>query len=111
MSSLERLAACSNVHVKLSGLLMPVCGFPYRATAPSASVNQIAEAIEPFITFAIQTFGVQRCQFASNFPVEKVAISYGSLYKAFCATVASRSPADQADLFAGNARRFYGIAR
>lgn len=108
---MERLAACGNVHVKLSGLLMPVCGFPFRTTDRSPSANEVADAIEPFITFAINVFGVKRCQFASNFPIEKVAISYDSLYRAYCEVVGSMSPADQADLFAHNAKRFYGIAR
>ena len=107
--SMGRLAACSNVHVKLSGLLMPVCGFAFRSTENAPSVNEVADAIGPFITFAIDMFGVERCQFASNFPVEKVAVGYATLYNAFRSLVASRPSADQSRLFAENTKCFYGV--
>ena len=32
---------------------------------------------------AIEIFGVERCMFASNFPVDGLRIGYGEMYAAF----------------------------
>jgi predicted TIM-barrel fold metal-dependent hydrolase len=90
------LAACENVHVKLSGLT--VVGRPWTL-----------EDNKPLIHEAIAMFGVERCMFASNFPVDGLWGSWDYLYRCFKAAVADRSLADREKLFAGNAARFYRI--
>ncbi|MCP5151678.1 MAG: amidohydrolase family protein [Chromatiales bacterium] len=58
---------------------------------------------------AIDLFGVDRCMFASNFPVSGLRITYRELYDAYKRMVADLAPAEQLALFHDNAARFYRI--
>ncbi len=93
---MEALGACPNVWCKLSGL--PVLGQPYTVAA-----NQ------PIILDAIRIFGVDRCMFASNFPVDGLKGSWDHLYTTYKRSVADFSLADREKLFAKNALAFYRI--
>ena len=57
----------------------------------------------------IAAFGVDRCMFESNFPVDKGSCSYGVLWNAFKRLAAGSSDAERAALFAGTARRVYRL--
>lgn len=54
-------------------------------------------------------FGVDRCMFASNFPVDKLLSDYDRLYNAFREIVKDFSTAEKQKLFNANAERFYRI--
>jgi len=90
------LAACANVNVKISGLGM----FDHVWTA---------ESIRPYVLETIATFGVERCMFASNFPVDRLHGSYRAIWEAFARITAGTSAAEQAALFRENARRIYRL--
>jgi predicted TIM-barrel fold metal-dependent hydrolase len=94
---MEALAACPNVCCKISGLV--VKGAPWTLAAN-----------RPIILDAISIFGVDRCMFASNFPVDGLKGSWDYLYSQFKRTVADLPIADRRKLFAENAARFYRIA-
>lgn len=66
-------------------------------------------SLKPFVLQVIETFGVERCMFASNFPVEKVHGSFGAFYAAYDAITAGFSDDERAALFAGSARRIYRL--
>jgi predicted TIM-barrel fold metal-dependent hydrolase len=93
---MEALAACPNVWCKLSGF--PVLGQPY-----TVANNQ------PIILDAIRMFGVDRCMFASNFPVDGLKGSWDHLYSTYKRAVAGFELADREKLFAKNALAFYRI--
>jgi predicted TIM-barrel fold metal-dependent hydrolase len=94
---MEALAALpNNVHCKISGLT--VLGQPWTLAA-----NQ------PIICDAIRIFGVERCMFASNFPVDGLKGSWDYLYSCFKKATAEMPPADRKKLFSENALRFYRI--
>jgi len=93
---LEALADCPNVYCKVSGF--PVAGQPWTLAAN-----------KPLILDTIRIFGVDRCMFASNFPVDGLKGSWDYLYSCFKAAVAHMSLADRRKLFADNALRFYRI--
>jgi L-fuconolactonase len=59
------------------------------------------------ITQAIEQMGVDRCMFASNYPVEALASSYERLWTAYHAVVEDFSPDDRKALFGSTARRVY----
>ncbi len=59
-----------NIHCKLSGLAMPLGGMA-------------VEAYRPWIDHAIDIFGVDRCMFASNFPVDGLHGTWNQLYTTF----------------------------
>lgn len=90
------LAAHPNVWCKISGL--PVLGQPYTVATNG-----------PIIREAIAIFGVERCMFASNYPVDGLKGSWDHLYRTYKASVADFSQSDREALFAGNAIRFYRI--
>ena len=41
------------------------------------------QSIRPYVEEAIAAFGVERCMFASNFPVDKLFSSYDAIFDAF----------------------------
>jgi predicted TIM-barrel fold metal-dependent hydrolase len=96
-SGLRALASAGeNVVCKLSGLAMPL-----------GSVKP--DALAPWIEFAIETFDVDRCFFASNFPVDSVAGTFDELYTSFAAVVEGLDAESRSRLFASNAERIYRL--
>jgi predicted TIM-barrel fold metal-dependent hydrolase len=57
----------------------------------------------------IDTFGVERAMFASNFPVDRLFGSYAGLWQAYATIVEGASAAEKEALFCSNAERFYRI--
>ena len=108
--SMTRLAELPNVTCKISGLLMPIMGWGFHHGAPR-SADVIAEAITPMVDFMIDTFGPDRCMLASNFPVDKVAASWSTLYEAFDSVISDRSAADRTALLAETARAVYRLGK
>jgi len=105
---LAALAALPQVHLKLSGFTMPIVGWGLHH-GQSATVAQLAERLGPHIRYAIELFGVERCMFASNFPMDKVSASFVALFKAFGKITEDLGEDDRAQLFAGTAKRFYRL--
>jgi len=95
MAGIDALAGLGdNVVCKLSGLAMPL-----RSMAPAM--------FAPWLEYAIDAFGVDRCMFASNFPVDGMHGSFEDLYTTYC-TFTTGLDADARDkLFAANAERIY----
>ncbi len=95
-SGMQALAGCDNVVAKISGLGM----VEWRWTELS---------IRPFVLETIDFFGVDRCMFGSNFPVDRLYSSFDGLYGAFEKIVAGFSEAEKTRLFHDNAIRVYRI--
>jgi predicted TIM-barrel fold metal-dependent hydrolase len=94
-AGMQALAALGgNVVCKLSGLAMPLG-------------SMSADALRPWIERAIELFGVDRCLFASNFPVDGMHGSFDQLYTAFAAITAGLDGDARDKLFAGNAEHIY----
>lgn len=111
-SSISELARrCPNVHVKLSGLAMRVCGFRFDERDKPPTSKELAESWKYYILHCIKCFGVKRCMFASNFPVDKISCSYTVLWNAFKRIVsdAGFSSEERRALFYGNAKRVYKL--
>ena len=87
-------AAGPNVHCKLSGLAMPV-----------GSMD--AAAFAPWLEPVIELFGVDRCFFASNFPVDGLHGSLDELWSAYAEVTAALDDDSRDKLFASNAERLY----
>lgn len=104
------LAACENVAIKLSGVGAEVPGFGWFKAALAPGSVEVAAAIEPYITEAIDAFSPSRCMFASNFPVDKASFSYGTLWNAYKLVARRYSLTEQQALFHGNAIRIYRLA-
>jgi predicted TIM-barrel fold metal-dependent hydrolase len=93
---MKALAACGHVFCKLSCLCLPQGGWDY-----DDNRRVVLEAIE--------LFGVERCMFASNFPVDGLRVSYDHMFRDFKRMTAPFSPAERRRLFHDNAARFYRL--
>ena len=106
---MTQLAQCENVAVKLGGLGMKVCGFDWHRQPQPPTSETLAEAFGPYIKFCIDTFGVGRCMFESNFPVDKPSCAYAVLWNAFKRITSDLSSEERAALFHDNAARIYRL--
>lgn len=104
------LAECPNLHVKLGGLAMNVNGFGFHHQPLPPSSGEMATAWRPYVETTIGLFGVDRCMFESNFPVDKGMCAYPVLWNAFKRLAAGCSADEKAALFHRTAARFYGLA-
>jgi L-fuconolactonase len=108
--NIRKLAALPNVSVKLGGLSMAFCNFPSFLQVPAAGSAQLAREWRPYIETCIEFFGVNRCMFESNFPVDMGSCTYPVLWNAFKTLAKNYSAAEKAALFSGTARRVYRLA-
>jgi predicted TIM-barrel fold metal-dependent hydrolase len=105
--SVLRLAELPHVHFKIGGLLMPIVGFGAERRPTTMSKDEFVDRVGPFITWALDALGFERCMFASNFPVDKVSISYQNLVAGFDELLANRAEEEKQLFFNGVARHFY----
>merc|ERR1740129_187111 len=92
---MRALAELKNVHVKIGGFGMRFPGFGFDERPFPATSDEIASAWSPYITFTLDTFGVDRCIMESNFPMDKVSCSYTVLFNALKKAVRSYSLDDR----------------
>ncbi|WP_186417401.1 amidohydrolase family protein [Bosea sp. CS1GBMeth4] len=96
-AALDRLAREPNVVAKISGI-----GVPGRAWT--------LELQAPVIEGVISAFGVERCAFASNFPVDSLCATFATIFDVFKAATRRRPAHERLALFHDNAARWYGLA-
>ncbi len=90
------LATCPNIAIKISGFGI----FDSKWTT---------ESIRPLVEFMVEKFGVDRCFFASNFPVDKVFSTYGRIWDSLDEITKQYSENEQHKLFRGTAEKIYRI--
>ncbi len=106
---IAELARCENVVAKLGGLAMPDNGFGWMGRALPPTSDEIVEAQARYYLHAIDCFGPDRCMFESNFPVDKMSLSYAVLWNAFKKMVKSFSEHEKDALFRATATRVYRL--
>jgi L-fuconolactonase len=107
--NIRKLAALPNVSVKLGGLAMAFCNFPSFLQSPPASSTQLAGQWKPYVETCIELFGVNRCMFESNFPVDMGSCTYPVLWNAFKVLAKHCSADEKTALFSGTAQRVYRL--
>ncbi len=103
------LAGCPNVNVKLGGMAMPWNGFGWDEAARPPTSDEFVAAQGRYYQHAIEAFGPDRCMFESNFPVDKLSLSYAVLWNAFKKIAAGYSEDEKESLFRGTATRVYRL--
>ena len=103
------LAKCPNVVAKLGGIAMEVNGFGWHRRSRPPGSQELMEATRRYYETTIELFGVERCMFESNFPVDKVSCSYTVLWNSFKRLAADFSVDEKNALFHGTAARVYRI--
>jgi L-fuconolactonase len=109
-SSIMALAACPNVVIKLGGLGFPLTGFGTFLTTPPPTAAQLSVLWKPYLETCIDTFGVQRCMFESNFPADAGSAGYATIWNAFKIVAAGASADEKSWLFRRTAQRVYGMS-
>ncbi|NML42261.1 amidohydrolase family protein [Ramlibacter sp. G-1-2-2] len=109
LRNIRAVAACDNVRIKLGGIMNRLGAFDFRTAPRPPSSEELAALWRPYIETCIELFGARRCMFESNFPVEKMGISFKALWNAFKRITAGCSDAEKALLYSGTARSFYRI--
>jgi L-fuconolactonase len=108
-ATIRALADCPNVVVKLGGLVMPLNGFGFHKREQPIGSVELTEATRDWYRHTIECFGVERCMFESNFPVDKVSVSYRVLWNSFKRITAGFSAAERSALFHDTAVRVYRL--
>lgn len=108
-NNIAELAKCANVFVKLGGLTMTMSGFGWhKRDVPPGSI-ELSEAMAPYYQSCIDSFGVERCMFESNFPVDRASCSYTVLWNAFKRLTQGYSQTERSALFHDTAARVYRL--
>jgi len=95
-AAMETIARQPNMHLKISE-------FGLRDQAWDYDSNRAV------VRDALAIFGVERCLFASNFPVAGLRIGYDALVRAVARMVEDLGSAQREALFWRNAARFYRL--
>lgn len=93
---IAKLAEAENVWCKISGLGMNRRGWTL-------------ESLRPWVEHCIETFGIERCMWGSNWPVDRLYASYDAYATAFRRIIAQYSPAEREAMTSGTAIRVYGV--
>jgi predicted TIM-barrel fold metal-dependent hydrolase len=93
---LRQVAAADNVVCKISGLAI-------------GDHQWTAASLRRWILECIELFGVERCLFGSNWPVDKLFGSWEEMVGGLAENVSDFSPDERDALFAGTAERVYRI--
>jgi predicted TIM-barrel fold metal-dependent hydrolase len=103
------IAECPNVYAKIGGLAMPDNGFGWdkRDTPPGS--DEIVAEHKRWYDHMIGLFGPERCMFESNFPVDRLSMSYVVYWNAMKKIAAPYPEAAKAAMFAGTARKVYSV--
>ncbi|MCY4143151.1 MAG: amidohydrolase family protein [Gammaproteobacteria bacterium] len=108
--AVKELAQCPNVVAKLGGLVMPINGFGFHKRPKPPTSIELAEITRPYYMHTIEHFGVNRCMFESNFPVDKSSCSYNVLWNSFKRMTKDFSAEEKSSLYRDTAERVYSIA-
>jgi predicted TIM-barrel fold metal-dependent hydrolase len=93
---LASLAEAPNVVIKISGLGM-------------CDNEWTVDTLRPWVMTCIETFGVERSFFGTNWPVDRLYSSYADVVDAYAAIISGFSADEQVALFSGNAERIFRI--
>lgn len=94
---LNDLARAENTRCKISGLGM-------------CDQRWTIESIRPWVLACIEAFGVERCFFGTNWPVDRLFSSYDKVVEAYDAIIGEFTPSEREALFSGNALEVYRLA-
>lgn len=67
------------------------------------------DSLRPWVMACIEAFGVERCVFGTNWPVDRMYSSYGDVLDAYAEIIADLSASEQQALFTENAKRIFRV--
>ena len=109
IKQIKELSKCENVVAKLGGIAMEINGYNWHKNTSPPSGIELINRTKKYYENTIELFGVDRCMFESNFPVDKVSCSYVNLWNGFKNLTKDYSDSEKTKLFHDNATRVYKI--
>ncbi len=106
---IEAVAARPNVVAKLGGMAMIDNGFGWNERSRPPTSDEFVAAQGRYYEHMIESFGPSRCMFESNFPVDRLSVSYQVCWNALKKIAAPFSDAEIDEMFHGTARRVYRL--
>ena len=98
-----------NVMMKVGGLAGGRNGFGYDKLPERPSLDDLVRDWRPYIESCIELFGAERCMFESNFPVDRIAGDYRTIWNVFKTITNACSADEKAALYSGTARKTYRL--
>jgi predicted TIM-barrel fold metal-dependent hydrolase len=95
-AGMRRIAANPNTVVKISGLGMVDHGWT-------------VESLRPWVAECIETWGLERSFFGTNWPVDRLYSDYGDVIDAYRTLVDDFTEEERVALFSGNANRIFRL--
>lgn len=92
--AMSSLATCENVYCKISEVTMIDHGWN-------------ASRVRPWLEHCIESFGVSRCMFGTNWPVDRLYVQYPDLISEYRGLVSDLSSAERTSILSGNAEQIY----
>ena len=93
---MQTAAEAENIICKISGLGM-------------GDHNWTVDSIRPYVLHCIETFGVERSLFATNWPVDSLWSDYDTIVSAYDEITADFTGSERQALFSANTERLYDI--
>jgi predicted TIM-barrel fold metal-dependent hydrolase len=106
---IAEIARCDNVVAKLGGLAMPDNGFGWHTGARPPSSDEFVAAQGRYYLHVLDRFGADRCLFESNFPVDRLSLSYRTLGNAVKKMLHGATADERDAVFYGTATRVYRL--
>ena len=107
--NIKELAKCQNVVAKLGGINMIENGFGWHEQLKPPTSQELMEATRHYYDFTIEQFGIDRCMFESNFPVDQVTCNYNTLWNSFKRLTETYSADEKIRLYHDTATRIYRL--
>jgi L-fuconolactonase len=108
-ADIAAVATSANVVAKIGGLAMPDNGFGWNTAARPPTSDEFIAQQGRYYLHTIEQFGPQRCMFESNFPVDRLSLSYRTVWNAFKKMVADFSDDERDAMLRGTAARTYRL--
>jgi len=103
------IAELPNTVAKIGGLAMPDNGFGWNVAGRPPTSDEFIEVQAPYYLHTIECFGPDRCMFESNFPVDRLSLSYTVLWNAYKKLTIGFSATERTAMFSGTASRVYRV--
>jgi L-fuconolactonase len=97
-TGMQQLAKHNNVYCKISGMV-----------TEADWKNWTAEQLKPYVDVVVESFGINRIMYGSDWPVCLVASSYNKWIETVKEYFSAYSAEDQEKVFSGNAIKFYQL--
>lgn len=94
--AIRQLAEVDNIVMKISGL-------------GQADHRWTVDSLRPWVLECLDAFGIERCFFGSNWPVDRLYSSYPDVLEAYADIISELPRHEQRALFSGNAERIFAL--